>query len=198
MTAPLNVDAIRSEIRLALINKKANACPMAARVAWHAAGAFDAADGSGGTDGATMRFEPEKSDPANAGLSIIRDMLHPVKVNHPELSEADLWGLAGSVSEDGGRSSCFLLVHYRKFLPPLAAHSVSADMLTFDGAHGTQMAVEFLGGPHIPYSFGRTDDTDGARCPCVNLLTSMATHPQHSISGQPLYVQFCCMPVRTR
>lgn len=97
MTASLNVDAIRSEIRMALINKKANACPMAARVAWHAAGTYDAADKSGGTDGATMRFEPEKSDPANAGLSIIRDMLHPVKVNHPELSEADLWGLAGSV-----------------------------------------------------------------------------------------------------
>ena len=43
--------------------------------AQHAAGAFDKSDGSGGTDGATMRFEPEKSDPANAGLSIIRDLL---------------------------------------------------------------------------------------------------------------------------
>ena len=41
----------------------------------HAAGTFDKSDGSGGTDGATMRFEPEKSDPANAGLSIIRDLL---------------------------------------------------------------------------------------------------------------------------
>lgn len=110
MTDALNLNAIRSEIRLALINQKANACPMAARVAWHAAGTYDASDGSGGTDGATMRFEPEKSDPANAGLSIIRDMLHPVRVNHPELSEADLWGLAGA------------------------------------------MAVEFLGGPAIPYA----------------------------------------------
>jgi hypothetical protein len=98
MTDALNLNAIRSEIRLALINQKANACPMAARVAWHAAGTYDASDGSGGTDGATMRFEPEKSDPANAGLSIIRDMLHPVRVNHPELSEADLWGLAGAMA----------------------------------------------------------------------------------------------------
>jgi catalase (peroxidase I) len=98
MTDALNLNAIRSEIRLALINQKANACPMAARVAWHAAGTYDASDDSGGTDGATMRFEPEKSDPANAGLSIIRDMLHPVRVNHPELSEADLWGLAGAMA----------------------------------------------------------------------------------------------------
>ena len=129
--------AIKSEIRMALINKKANACPMATRVAWHSAGTFDATDGSGGSDGATMRFEPEKSDPANAGLSIIRDMLHPVKVNHPELSEADLWGLAGS------------------------------------------MAVEFLGGPAIPYQFGRSDDSDGQRCPAHGRLPDASQGADH-------------------
>ena len=50
-------------------------CAPPAAVRRHAAGTFDKSDGSGGTDGATMRFEPEKSDPANAGLSIIRDLL---------------------------------------------------------------------------------------------------------------------------
>jgi thiol-disulfide isomerase/thioredoxin len=137
MTDSLNLNAIRSEIRLALINQKANACPMAARVAWHSAGTFDASDGTGGTDGATMRFEPEKSDPANAGLSIIRDMLHPVRVKHPELSEADLWGLAGA------------------------------------------MAVEFLGGPNIPYTFGRKDDADGARCPAHGRLPDASQGAEH-------------------
>jgi len=50
-------------------------CAPPAALRRHAAGTFDKSDGSGGTDGATMRFEPEKSDPANAGLSIIRDLL---------------------------------------------------------------------------------------------------------------------------
>jgi len=38
------------------------------RLAWHAAGTYDKKTNTGGTNGATMRFGPEKSDPANAGL----------------------------------------------------------------------------------------------------------------------------------
>jgi catalase (peroxidase I) len=68
---------------------------MVLRIAWHASGTFDKADGSGGSNGATMRFEPESADDANAGLSIIRDMLLPVKQRHPEISYADLWTFAG-------------------------------------------------------------------------------------------------------
>ena len=49
------VEELKSEIKSALINKKANACPMAMRIAWHSAGTYDARDGSGGTNGATMR-----------------------------------------------------------------------------------------------------------------------------------------------
>jgi catalase (peroxidase I) len=98
MTDPtrVNVDAIKSEIRQAIINQKANACPMAVRVAWHASGTFDARDGSGGSNGATTRFEPESTDDANAGLSIIRDLLQPIHDRHPEISLADLWTLAGA------------------------------------------------------------------------------------------------------
>eukprot|EP01104_Vermistella_antarctica_P002659 TRINITY_DN12874_c0_g1_i1.p1 TRINITY_DN12874_c0_g1~~TRINITY_DN12874_c0_g1_i1.p1 ORF type:complete len:413 (+),score=142.26 TRINITY_DN12874_c0_g1_i1:30-1241(+) len=92
----INPNALRSEIRDAVINRKANACPMVVRLAWHASGTFDKADNSGGSNGATMRFEPETSDDANAGLSIIRDMLHLVKVNNPNLSNADLWTYAGT------------------------------------------------------------------------------------------------------
>eukprot|EP00051_Salpingoeca_urceolata_P019805 m.292482 g.292482 ORF g.292482 m.292482 type:complete len:222 (+) comp19487_c0_seq1:223-888(+) len=91
----VNVDALKSEIRAAVITRKANACPMVCRLAWHASGTYDQRDGSGGSDGATMRFERERTDPANAGLSIVRDLLHPVKVAHPEISYADLWALAG-------------------------------------------------------------------------------------------------------
>ena len=45
-----------------------------------------------------MRFAPEASDPANAGLSIIRDMLHPVQTNNPGISSGDLWTAAGAAA----------------------------------------------------------------------------------------------------
>ena len=69
---------LKRDVKDALLNNKVIAFPIACRVAWHASGTFDARDGSGGSDGGTMRFEPEKSDPANAGLGIVRDMLHEV------------------------------------------------------------------------------------------------------------------------
>jgi len=93
-----NDATIAGEIKDALITKKANACPMAVRLAWHASGTFDKADSSGGSDGATMRFEPESTDGANAGLSIISDLLLDVKKKNPDVSFADLWTRAGAAA----------------------------------------------------------------------------------------------------
>merc|ERR1711935_773794 len=89
-TAKYNVNALKSEIRAAIINNKVNACPMIIRLAWHSAGTFDQSNNSGGSTGAGMRFEPESTDDANAGLGIVRDMLLPIKQRHPELSYSDL------------------------------------------------------------------------------------------------------------
>ena len=89
---------MKSEIRKLLINQKANSCPMAVRLAWHASGTYSKYDGTGGSGGATMRFEPESADGANAGLNIERDILLPCKKAFPELSYADIWTLAGSVA----------------------------------------------------------------------------------------------------
>ncbi len=94
----IDIQALKSEVRLALINQKSFACPIAMRVAWHSAGTFDKSDGSGGIDGATMRFEPEISDDANAGLHIVRDMLHFVQKKYSQISKADLWAFAGCVA----------------------------------------------------------------------------------------------------
>lgn len=33
-------NAVRSEVQTAIVNSKANACPMAVRLAWHASGTF--------------------------------------------------------------------------------------------------------------------------------------------------------------
>mmetsp|Transcript_16156 Transcript_16156/g.56370 ORF Transcript_16156/g.56370 Transcript_16156/m.56370 type:complete len:424 (-) Transcript_16156:1283-2554(-) len=139
-SSQVNVDALKSEIRTALINQKANACPIALRLAWHAAGTFDKSGGGGipgGCQGATMRFEPESTDPDNAGLGIVRDLLLEIKTAHPEISYADLWACAGCAG------------------------------------------VEFLGGPKIPFNFGRTDFPDGKRCPANGRLPDASQGAEH-------------------
>lgn len=83
--------AARAEVSKTLINKKANVCPFAIRLAWHASGTYDDSDKSGGSDGATMRFEPEIKDGANAGLDLMQEIIKPVKDKFPDLSYADIW-----------------------------------------------------------------------------------------------------------
>lgn len=78
--------------------------PVLVRLAWHASGTFDKASGSGGSNGATMRFSPECEHGANAGLAVARSLLEPIKKQFPWISYADLWTLAGCVAieEMGG------------------------------------------------------------------------------------------------
>lgn len=78
--------------------------PILVRLAWHASGTFDKADGSGGSDRASMRFSPEADHGANAGLQKARNFLEPIKAQFPDISYADLWVLAGytAIEEMGG------------------------------------------------------------------------------------------------
>jgi len=69
--------------------------PVLLRLAWHQSGTYDAATGTGGSNGATMRFAPEGSHGANAGLKNARDFLEPIKQQFPWISYGDLWTLAG-------------------------------------------------------------------------------------------------------
>jgi len=78
--------------------------PTLVRLAWHASGTYSAADKTGGSNGATMRFAPEMEWGANAGLGAARHFLEPIKKKFPGLSYGDLWTLAGAVAveEAGG------------------------------------------------------------------------------------------------
>jgi cytochrome c peroxidase len=50
-----------------------------------------------------MRFDPEASWGANAGLGVARKALEAVKEKHPDISYADLYTLAGVVAvEEAG------------------------------------------------------------------------------------------------
>lgn len=72
--------------------------PILVRLAWHAAGTYDAKTNTGGSNGATMRFPPESEYPANIGLHIARGLLERIYESHPWISRSDLWSLAGVVA----------------------------------------------------------------------------------------------------
>lgn len=78
--------------------------PVVLRLAWHASGTYDKETGTGGSNGATMRFAPESDHGANAGLKIARDFLEPIKAKFPWITHSDLWTLSGvaAIQELGG------------------------------------------------------------------------------------------------
>jgi len=78
--------------------------PLFIRLAWHSAGTFCKKTKTGGSDGATMRFEPEVSWGANAGLAYAQTLLEPIKKKFPQVSYSDLWIFAACVAieEMGG------------------------------------------------------------------------------------------------
>ncbi|KAF9654031.1 heme peroxidase [Thelephora ganbajun] len=69
--------------------------PVLFRLAWHASGTYDKETGTGGSNYATMRFEPESLHGANNGLEVGRTLLEKVKAEFPWISYGDLWTLAG-------------------------------------------------------------------------------------------------------
>ncbi|KAF2771245.1 cytochrome c peroxidase mitochondrial precursor [Teratosphaeria nubilosa] len=78
--------------------------PVLLRLGWHASGTYDKETGTGGSNGATMRFPPEGDHGANAGLKAARDFLEPVKEQFPWITYSDLWTLAAAcaIQEMGG------------------------------------------------------------------------------------------------
>lgn len=72
--------------------------PVILRLSWHASGTFDKKTKTGGSNGATMRYNKEAEDGANAGLECARAFLEPIKAKFPWITYADLWTLAGVVA----------------------------------------------------------------------------------------------------
>jgi len=93
--------AVRKDIQALLDDPKyddGSYGPVFIRLAWHASGTFDKISRTGGSSGATMRYDPESAHGANAGLAVARERLEKVKAKYPGLSYADLWTLAGCVA----------------------------------------------------------------------------------------------------
>jgi len=92
--------AVRRELKFMMDNPSwddGSLAPLFIRLAWHSSGTFDAATGTGGSNGAGMRFSTEAADPENAGLANGRAFLEPIKKRFPAISYSDLWVLASYV-----------------------------------------------------------------------------------------------------
>lgn len=88
----------------ALFDKDQSYGPLFVRLAWHCSGTYSKSSGTGGSNGGCMRFDPEASWGANAGLGKARALLEPVKAKHPGMTYADLYTLAGvqAIADMGG------------------------------------------------------------------------------------------------
>jgi len=103
----VNWDALRKDIASVLAKDgydDGSYGPVLVRLAWHACGTYDKTSKSGGSDGASMRFEPESKHGANAGLDVARGLLDGIKTKHPNVTYSDLWQFAAvvAIEEMGG------------------------------------------------------------------------------------------------
>jgi len=72
--------------------------PLVVRLAFHAAGTYSRHDNTGGSNGARIRFSPERDDPVNGGMRPAIAQLEPLKLKYPHVSWADLITLAGATA----------------------------------------------------------------------------------------------------
>lgn len=107
--------------------------PVVLRLGWHASGTYDAATGTGGSNGATMRFAPESDHGANAGLKAARDFLQPVKGWQTPLATASRHSLTYFADQ-------FPWITY-------------SDLWTLSAV----CAIQEMAGPVIPWRPGRSD-----------------------------------------
>lgn len=99
-TGPVDYNAVREELKLIMDNPSwddGSLAPILIRLAWHSSGTYDKETGTGGSNGAGMRFATEAADPENAGLEYARAFLEPIKNKFPGISYSDLWILAAYV-----------------------------------------------------------------------------------------------------
>jgi len=107
VTNSVNYDAVRRDIMQVMDSPSwddGTYAPILIRLGWHSSGTYCKSDNTGGSNGATMRWEKEASDPENAGLDTARALLAPLVDKHPGLSLADLWILAAycAIEHTGG------------------------------------------------------------------------------------------------
>jgi catalase (peroxidase I) len=143
-----NVIKVRQDIAAILKNKDwddGSIGPVLVRLAWHASGTFDKHTKTGGSNGATMRYKPESTDGANAGLEHARSFLEPIKKKHSWISYADLWTLAGVVAIEKMNGPIVPWKPGRSDIPPKVAETQTKQVIPPNG----RLPDASLGAQHI-------------------------------------------------
>lgn len=97
----VDFEAVRADLRRVMEQPDwddGSYAPLLIRLGWHSSGTFNKYDGTGGSNGATMRHALEGGDPDNNGLGKARAILEPIQARYPGLTHADLWILAAYVA----------------------------------------------------------------------------------------------------
>lgn len=106
-TAPADVSAWKQQLKGARADVEAlirstHANPILVRLAWHDSGTYDSSVAQAwpkpGGATASIRFKPEISHGANAGLQGAIDLIEPIKQKYPMVSYADLYQMASAVA----------------------------------------------------------------------------------------------------
>jgi len=154
--ALVNYGAVRRELRLLMDNPSwddGSLAPIFIRLAWHSSGTYDKESGTGGSNGAGMRFATEAADPENAGLAAARAFLEPIKRRFPGISYSDLWVLAAyvGIEHTGGPAI--------PFTPGRTDHP---DESYWSGmSYGRLPAAEKYLCPHVGGELGGQTDAEG-------------------------------------
>jgi len=94
----IDFSKVRSSVAV-LLEQDPDFGPTLVRLGWHASGTYDRFTRTGGSNGGTIRFEPESGHGANAGLSKAMARLEPIKAQFgAALSYGDLYTFASAVA----------------------------------------------------------------------------------------------------
>jgi len=169
--AAVDYDAVRLELKLIMDNPSwddGSLAPFFIRLAWHSSGTYDESKGTGGSNGAGMRFETEAADPENAGLEVARSFLEPIKRKFPGISYSDLWILAAyaGLEHTGGPSI--------PFTPGRTDHVDATYWTKNDMSYGRLPAAEkyccpHIEGAHVSGSLDATGKVEGWEGLCTHV-----------------------------
>jgi len=152
----VDYNAVRHELKLLMDNPSwddGSMAPVFIRLAWHSSGTYDMHTGTGGSNGAGMRFATEAADPENAGLEVARAFLEPVKRRYPAISYSDLWILASYVGIEHTGGPVI------EFTPGRTDHVDESYWARM--SYGRLPAAEKYLCPHVQGNLGESTDAQG-------------------------------------